>query len=77
MEIAVHQRIKMLFMGASEQTQRKGIDPMNTTLSLFYVNMCVYVGKKSSILYEYACVCVCVAYMCGKIHSLLTCCQNV
>lgn len=32
-------------MGASEQTQRKGIDPMNTTLSLFYVNMCVYVGK--------------------------------
>lgn len=45
MEIAVHQRIKMLFMGASEQTQRKGIDPMNATLSLFYVNMCVYVGK--------------------------------
>lgn len=35
MEIAAHQLIKMLFMGASEQAQRKGIDPMKTTYHCF------------------------------------------
>lgn len=72
MEIAVHQLIIMLFMGASEQTQRKNIDHKRTTSSLFQVNMCI-MQRSISCEYVYVgmCVFICVC-VCAKIHSLLT-----